>query len=215
MKPICHWSHTQTKETGRRAVITQDCEVVWSEWSVGGSRLCVHGKHPAAHGRIGKQMGHRERECVEWHPEIITSNQSSAGSADRLRLMAPDCCLTALNKWGEEKQGNRTTKLQCPFHFSPMGRKMLPLFSFQCAWVFMCLCVCVCLCCCTILCALIYSLCEESGGRESKKKGSSCLMVSLLSVLLSLLYSLAVAMQCNAEINKLLFKGASLSMIKL
>ncbi len=44
-------------------MITRDCEVVWSEWRVGGYRLCVHGKHPAAHGRIGKQMGHRERVC--------------------------------------------------------------------------------------------------------------------------------------------------------
>lgn len=47
-------------------MITQDRVAVWSEWSVGGSRLCVHGKHPAAHGRIGKQMGHREKHISVW-----------------------------------------------------------------------------------------------------------------------------------------------------
>lgn len=47
-------------------MITQDCVAVWRERSVGGSRLSVHGKHPAARGRIGKQMGHREKHISVW-----------------------------------------------------------------------------------------------------------------------------------------------------
>lgn len=34
--------HSEQKRWRGGRMITQDCEVVQSEWSVGGSRLCVH-----------------------------------------------------------------------------------------------------------------------------------------------------------------------------
>lgn len=114
-------------------LITPDCEVVWSEWSVGGSRLCVHGKHTGCSWQNTEADGSQREtyQCVEWHPEIIMSNQSGAGSTDQLRLMAPDCCLTALNKWGEEK---RATEQQnhSVFSISHPQREKFPLcFGFN------------------------------------------------------------------------------------
>lgn len=103
------------------------------EWSVGGSCLCVYGKHPGCSWQNREADGSQGEtyQCVEWHPEIITSNQSGAGSADRLRLMAPDCCLTALNKWGEENRAMEQQN-QCPLHSSSIEKNALSVLVSMC-----------------------------------------------------------------------------------
>jgi len=211
------------QKQGHKRDREQDGVVVWSEWSVGGSCLCVYGKHPGCSWQNREADGSQGEtyQCVEWHPEIITSNQSSAGSADRLRLMAPDFCLTALNKWGDE---NRATEQQnqCPLHFSPIERKMPSLFLFQCAP----LCVSVCVCCCSSLCAhaVQFVYVEKLGGMQARTQGGKVtgresftngLLFSQYCWVLCCKYTDCgySAVQCKAERNKLLFKEALLGSI--
>lgn len=93
---------------------------------VGGSRL--RGKHSGCSWQNQEADGSRRETCqsVEWHPEIITPNQSGAGSGGRLRLMAPDCSSAALNKWGEEtKQQKRLCVSATGFWLCVLGVLLL------------------------------------------------------------------------------------------
>lgn len=94
------------------------------EWMARGRTLLVsvRGKHPGGLWQNREADGSRGEtyQCVKWQAEIITSNQSGAGSAGRLRLMAADCwccCFTTLDKWGKEKEGQGTTKPPRLLHF--------------------------------------------------------------------------------------------------
>lgn len=132
---ICHRSNKQREANTR----TDDADNsgLWGgvEWTERGRipPVCVHGKHTGCSWQNSEADGSQREtyQCVEWHPEIIMSNQSRAGSTDQLRLMAPDCCLTALNKWGEEK---RATEQQnhSVFSISHPQREKFPLcFGFN------------------------------------------------------------------------------------
>lgn len=142
--PVCHESNEHKGDGGEGG---DDNTGLWgSDWSVGGSRLCVHGKHPGCSRQSGEADGSQgeTHHCAEWHPEIITSNQSGAGSADRLRLMAPDCCLTALNKWGEENRATEQqngTVLSISHSQRNQKKQALSVLALMCGFVWA-LCVC-------------------------------------------------------------------------
>lgn len=199
--------------------ITRVCKVVWSEWSVGGSRLSVHGKHPAARGRIGKQMGHREKHISVWsdirrslHP--IRAAQEVQTDWDWWHQTA------ALQLWiNEEKktgQQNNKTTVSSPF-LTHRERKMPSLFSFQRA----ALCVSrSCVCCCarrSTVCVVVRRRCKQGKAEGGEVRGREFLMASISSMLLSLCYRYTAcvhsAVQCRRK--QMTVKGASMRIIKL
>lgn len=147
--------------------ITQDCKAVWSEWSVGGSRLSVHGKDPAAHGRTGKQMGYREKHISVWsdirrslHP--IRAAQEVQTDWDWWHQTV------ALQLWiNEEKktgQQNNKTTVSSPF-LTHREKNALSVLVSMCSIV----CDRLCVRCCTSLCACVVLRRDASKPAEGGK----------------------------------------------
>lgn len=109
--------------------------VVWSDWSVGGSRLLVRGKHPAARGRTGKQMGHREK-----HISVRSDIRRSLYPIRAAQEVQTDWDwwhqTAALQLWinEEKKTGQQNNKTTVSTLFLSNGDEKCPLCSpFQCA----------------------------------------------------------------------------------
>lgn len=130
----CHRSDKpDTKEMEWRGTITRGGAEATAAWEDPACR--PRGKHPAAGGGTGKQMGHREKRISVWSDIRRSLRPITAAQevGDGLRLMAPGGCLAALNEWGGENGATEQHKHSVPAVSHPPGGKCPLCSSFQCA----------------------------------------------------------------------------------